>query len=577
LLPAAAVLAVGALALGDYPLGVLDNILTSAIIAIGLVLLTGIIGMVSLGQAAFAGLGAYAGAYAAINWGVNPWATLPVALLAAAIPAWVIGALTLRMSAQFLVLATLAWGISFFYLAGALPMFGGQNGLSGIPPLTVGPVVLATSRAIYPVILAGLVLSIWMSLNLLDSNLGRMIRTIRYGAAIGESAGANVFALRLTVFTLAATLAGLAGWLYAYTQLFLDPGAFSLDDGIEYLFMAVIGGVSSVWGGLIGAAFYTVADRFLSGYLQQFFGESFNVSSIFFGVIMLVLLQTARGGVFASLAARFPRKPEQVSPRAPLEPQRTAPPGGAVLHVAKLEKRFSGLVAVRNLSFEVRPGEILALIGPNGAGKSTVFNLITGLLACTSGEIEFLGQTITGRRSRHIARLGMGRTFQHVRLVPTMTVLENAATGGYLRHPARLLPSLLRLNRAAERQALCEAAWQLERVGLLTRQSEPAGSLSLGEQRILEIARALNGNPVLLLLDEPAAGLRHQEKQQLAALLTSLRAAGMSLLLVEHDMDFIAQVADRVVVVQYGELLATGPLAAVQANPAVREAYLGVD
>ena len=197
--------AAGAFALGDYPLGVLDNILTSAIIAVGLVLLTGIIGMVSLGQAAFAGLGAYAGAYAAINWGLNPWATLPIALLAAAIPAWIIGALTLRMSAQFLVLATLAWGISFFYLAGALPMFGGQNGLSGIPPLTIGPLPLATSRAIYPVILAGLAASIWMSLNLLDSNLGRMIRTIRYGAAIGESSGANIFALRLTIFTLAAT------------------------------------------------------------------------------------------------------------------------------------------------------------------------------------------------------------------------------------------------------------------------------------------------------------------------------------------------------------------------------------
>jgi branched-chain amino acid transport system permease protein len=569
--------AAGAFALGDYPLGVLDNILTSAIIAVGLVLLTGIIGMVSLGQAAFAGLGAYAGAYAAINWGLNPWATLPIALLAAAIPAWIIGALTLRMSAQFLVLATLAWGISFFYLAGALPMFGGQNGLSGIPPLTIGPLPLATSRAIYPVILAGLAASIWMSLNLLDSNLGRMIRTIRYGAAIGESSGANIFALRLTIFTLAATFAGLAGWLYAETQLFLDPGAFSLDNGIQYLFMAVIGGVSSVWGGLIGAAFYTIADRFLSGYLQQFFGESFNVSSIFFGVIMLILLQTARGGVYPFLAGFLSRPPSPVTPRAPLEPQRTAPPGSTVLQVANAEKHFSGLVAVKNLSFEVNAGEILALIGPNGAGKSTVFNLITGLLACTSGEIRFLGQTITGRRSRHIARLGLGRTFQHVRLVPTMSVLENAATGGYLRHPARLIPSLLRLNRAAERQALAEAAWQLERTGLLARQSEPAGALSLGEQRILEIARALNGNPVLLLLDEPAAGLRHQEKQQLATLLTTLRASGMSILLVEHDMEFIAQVAGRVVVVQYGELLATGALAAVQANPAVREAYLGVD
>ncbi len=578
---AAAYLALAAAALapaylGDYPLSVLDNIMISAIIAIGLVLLTGIIGMVSLGQAAFAGLGGYAAAYAALNWGVNPWLTLPLALLAAAAPAAVIGALTLRMSAQFLVLATLAWGISFFYLAGALPMFGGQNGLSGIPPLMLAGLALGTDRAMYPVIFAGLALVVWMSLNLLDSNFGRMIRTIRYGAAIGESAGANIFLLRLTVFTIAATVAGFAGWLYTFLLQFLDPNAFSLDNGIEYLFMAVIGGVSNIWGGVIGAAAYSLADRFLSGYLQQFFGESFNVNSIFFGVIMLVLMQTARGGLWPFVSGFLPPARENFAPVAPRErpPQ---PPAGAVLRVAHAVKKFQGLVAVNDLSFEVDAGEILALIGPNGAGKSTIFNLITGLLQSTSGSISFLGQDITARRSREIARLGLGRTFQHVRLVPTMSVLENVAVGGYVRHRTPLWKILLRLNRAAERRALQEAAYQLERVGLLARQAELASNLSLGEQRILEIARALNGNPLLLLLDEPAAGLRYNEKQQLAELLMGLRQEGMTILLVEHDMAFIRQVAGRVVVVQYGEKLAQGSIAEIQRNQAVREAYLGVD
>ncbi len=562
--------------LGGYPLSVLDNIMTSAIIAIGLVLLTGIIGMVSLGQAAFAGLGAYASAYAALNWGVNPWLTLPVALLAAAMPAALIGALTLRMSGQFLVLATLAWGISFFYLAGALPMFGGQNGLSGIPPLAVAGLKLGTDRAIYPVIFAGLALVIWMSLNLLNSNFGRMIRTIRYGAAIGESAGANIFLLRLTVFTIAATFAGLAGWLYTFTLQFLDPGAFSLDNGIQYLFMAVIGGVSNIWGGVIGATAYSLADRFLSGYLQQFFGQSFNVNAIFFGVLMLVLMQTARGGLWPFLSGFAAPARRQVAP-LPLDRPAQPPSGTDVLRVSHAVKKFQGLVAVNDLSFDVEAGEILALIGPNGAGKSTIFNLITGLLKSTSGSIRFLGQDITAKRSREIARLGLGRTFQHVRLVPTMTVLENVAVGGYGRHRVPLWKTLLRLNRDGERRALAEAAYQLERVGLLARQGELAANLSLGEQRILEIARALNGNPVLLLLDEPAAGLRFNEKQQLAALLIGLRREGMTVLLVEHDMAFIRQVADRVVVVQYGEKLTEGSVTDIQRNQAVREAYLGVD
>ena len=562
--------------LGGYSLSVLDNIMTSAIIAIGLVLLTGIIGMVSLGQAAFAALGAYASAYAALNWNVDPWLTLPIALLAAAVPAAMIGALTLRMSGQFLVLATLAWGISIFYLAGSLPMFGGQNGLSGIPPLGIGGFLLATDQLMYPVILAGLALVVWMSLNLLDSNFGRMIRTIRYGAAIGESAGANIFLLRLTVFTIAATFAGFAGWLYTFTLQFLDPGAFSLDNGIQYLFMAVIGGVSNVWGGVIGAAAYSLADRFLSGYLQQFFGQSFNVSAIFFGVIMLVLMQTARGGLWPFVAGFFVQPRREVAPAA-VERAAQPPVGTGVLQVARVVKKFQGLVAVNDLSFDVAAGEILALIGPNGAGKSTIFNLITGLLQSTSGRMEFLGQDITGWRSRKIARLGLGRTFQHVRLVPTMTVLENVAVGGYVRHRVPLWKTLLRLNRDGERRALTEAAYQLERVGLLLRQAELAANLSLGEQRILEIARALNGNPVLLLLDEPAAGLRFNEKQQLARLLIALRQEGMTVLLVEHDMAFIRQVADRVVVVQYGEKLTQGSVADIQRNQAVREAYLGAD
>jgi len=563
--------------LGDYPIGVLDYILISSITAAGLVLLTGIIGMVSLGQAGFAGLGAYMSAYAAVTWGINPWLTLPIGLAASAGAAAIIGGITLRMSGQFLVLATLAWGISFFYLAGALPMFGGQNGMGNIPPLTIPGMALDTDRSVYLVMLAGTGLVIWMSLNLLNSTTGRMIRSIRYGTAIGDSSGANTFLLRLTVFIIAGAYAGFSGWLYTYLLLFLNPGAFSLDSGIQYLFMAVVGGVSNVWGGLLGAAAYTITDRFLSGYVQQFFGQNFNISAIFFGVVMLILLQTARGGLWPFLSGFVRTKPAHVTPQAPAQHTVMPERGSLMLRIENVVKRFQGLVAVNNLSFDVQAGKILALVGPNGAGKSTMFNLITGILSATSGKISFLGHDITQARSREIARLGVGRTFQHVKLVPTMTVLENAAVGGYMSHKTNLLVTLLRLNRAAEKRALAEAAYQLERVGLLAQQGELASSLSLGQQRILEIARALNTNPVLLLLDEPAAGLRHHEKVLLGELLIQLRAEGMTILLVEHDMGFIRQVADSVVVVQYGEKLTEGSVADMQKNEKVRAAYLGVD
>ncbi|MCX8006384.1 MAG: ABC transporter ATP-binding protein, partial [Burkholderiaceae bacterium] len=222
--------------------------------------------------------------------------------------------------------------------------------------------------------------------------------------------------------------------------------------------------------------------------------------------------------------------------------------GEALLELDRLSKRFGGLVAVNELSFRIDAGQIVALIGPNGAGKSTSFNLITGVLPSSGGSLKYRGQRIDGWPSRAIASLGILRTFQHVKLVPDMTVLENVALGAYGRGRAGPLQAVLRLDRAEERQLFAEAERQLQRIGLAERMHELAGNLALGPQRLVEIARALAGDPQLLLLDEPAAGLRHAEKRALAALLEQLRAEGLSILLVEHDMDFVMGLADRVVV-----------------------------
>jgi len=241
----------------------------------------------------------------------------------------------------------------------------------------------------------------------------------------------------------------------------------------------------------------------------------------------------------------------------------------------KARKQFGGLIAVNDLSFEIRSGEILGLIGPNGAGKSTTFSLISGAAALTSGDVTFRGESIGGAPPYEIARRGIGRTFQHVKLIPQMTVLDNVALGAYLRGTTGIVRAALALDGVEEARTRAEAARAIERVGLGDHTFDAAGSLPLGKQRIVEIARALAADPLLLLLDEPAAGLRFLEKQELARLLRSLKVDGMTVLLVEHDMDFVMGLTDRLVVMDFGEKLAEGQPTEIQKNEKVLEAYLG--
>jgi branched-chain amino acid transport system permease protein len=301
------------------------------------------------------------------------------------------------------------------------------------------------------------------------------------------------------------------------------------------------------------------------------------MESVLFGVLFIVLLQKARGGVVPLIRRCLPRAmPSLPTEAPPLTAQIVRPaPDEPVLRIESAVKRFGALVAVNEVSFEVRPGEVLGLIGPNGAGKTTLLNLVTGTAKPNAGKIVFLGDDITTLPPRRIAARGMARTFQHVKLRPNMTLIDNVLLGTYPRTRSGFLAGALRLDRAEERSARFEVLHQLQRVGLAEKFGELAGNLPLGQQRLLEVARALAANPVVVILDEPAAGLRALEKKTLSDLLRALRRDGMTIVLVEHDMDFVMNLVDRIVVMDFGAKLTEGLPAEVRADARVQEAYLG--
>ncbi|HEY0878237.1 MAG TPA: ATP-binding cassette domain-containing protein, partial [Zeimonas sp.] len=411
-----ALLALAPLVLPDFHVTLLDYIGLYALVALGLVLLTGVAGLTSFGQAAFVGLGAYASAWltttpsppAWLAWAAgSPWAGLALGIVLTLVVAWMLGALTLRLSGHYLPLGTIAWGISLYFLFGNLQFLGGHTGLTGIPALEAFGVPVRDARGFFYLIWAVVLGAIWITRNLLDSREGRAIRALKGGAVMAESMGIDTARSKIVAFLIAALFAAVSGWMYAHMQRFVNPTPFGLGFGIEYLFMAVIGGASHVWGAVVGAGVVTILKQWLQDLLPALLGQTGNFEVIVFGVLMVLVLHRAPDGLWPIVARLFASR-ERASTREvpqgePL-PRRALPARGTtLLEVREVTKRYGGLLANNRIGLDVRAGEVLALIGPNGAGKSTLFDCVSGVIAPTDGEVRFLGQRVDAMRARRIA------------------------------------------------------------------------------------------------------------------------------------------------------------------------------
>ncbi|HZV53131.1 MAG TPA: branched-chain amino acid ABC transporter ATP-binding protein/permease [Candidatus Dormibacteraeota bacterium] len=561
-------------------------ILLFVMVAIGLSLVMGFGGQVNLAQAAFFGTGAYVSAILTSTYGWNPWLAAPVAILSTCLMALVVGLPALRVQSHYLGIVSLGLAVAFASLLTNATFTGGASGISKIPPLPMPGVDLTDDYNDYYLVLAVLALLVALARLIAGTTLGRRLRAMRDDTLAAAASGIEIPYYRLLAFLLGGLFAGVAGVFYAHIVRYVSPDTFGLDTMFLLLAMVIIGGQDSVWGAAVGAALLIAARNLLTGleaYQQLVYGA----------LIVATVVFAPRGLAGAASAARrrlsfpWPTLPFPVpGPRRPPAPPPSVPevrdpgaPATVALKVEAVSKRFRGLAALSEVSLEVAAGEIHGIIGPNGSGKTTLFNVISGIERPNGGRVEVHGRDVTGRRAHQMSRLGVARTFQNLRLFPRLTVVENVMVAldrdpvrAHLRYLVAPWSVLARERRHRERALRLLAEFRLESVA-----GEPAVSLPYGRQRQVEIARALAGRPSLLLLDEPAAGLNAAEQEDLKALIRRIRDAGVTVIVIEHNMGLVMSVCERLTVLAHGRVIASGTPWEVSRDAQVIEAYLGRD
>jgi branched-chain amino acid transport system permease protein len=539
-------------------------------------LLSGYTGLISFGHAAFFGIGAYATALGQIYFDLSPWALIPVAAMLGGLAGLLIGFPTFRLQGHYFALAMLAYPLAILYV---FEWLGFQE--VTLPIKRDNPIAymqFADPRLYTLVALAMMLATILLTRAIENSRFGMALRAIKQNEAAAEAAGIDTLAWKLRAITLSGAIAGAIGGFYAVVLLVVTPqSVFGMLVSAQALTVAMFGGVGTVWGPVIGSVILIP----LAETLNAEAGSRLpGIQGVIFGLAIICVILVAPEGLFwkvrdllrkrsAPQVAAAPRALETqlagaaaVAAPKRLRPQRSEETEDIVLEVRNLSRAFGGLKAVQDVSFKLRRNEILGIIGPNGAGKTTVFNLLNGFLRPDQGEILIDGRNMSGRKPHELCEAGIGRTFQIMRPFLRMSIADNVVVGAYVRTR----------TDAEARQLAAEA---IGRVGLSEIADRVAGELSTKELRLMELARALAGQPRILFLDETLAGLGHDEANEVVAVIQRLARDGMTIAIIEHTMQAMVRLVDSFLVLDHGAVIVEGEPEAVTRDSRVIEAYLG--
>jgi branched-chain amino acid transport system permease protein len=526
-------------------------------------ILSGYGGQLSFGHASFFGIGAYTVTLTVVYWSLSPWLGIPLGMVLGGLAAILIGFPTFRLRGHYFALSMLAYPLAILYV---MQYLGFQE--VSMPMHRANPLAymeFADPRVYTLIAVLLLVGGVIVSLVIENSRFGLALLAIRQNELAAEAAGINSRREKMRSLVVSGMMGAVAGGFYARVLLVVTPDSvFGMLVSAQAVVVTLFGGVASVWGPVIGAAILIPLAETLQAELGTYLP---GIQGVVYGVAIIAIMLLSPDGLFWTIRDRWfrqetPQPLPEVQPLPALRRRASAHAAGPLLQVEGLSRAFGGLRAVSEVSFAVAEGEILGIIGPNGAGKTTLFNVLNGVLDADAGSARLDGQPMLGKKTFEVCRMGVGRTFQVVRSFPRLPVLDNVIVGAYG-------------AGASDRDAIDRAAQALHQVGLHDRAGVAAGQLTNKQLRLMELARALAGNPRLLLLDETLAGLGREECDDVLDVLARLRTQGMTICIIEHTMHAMMRLADRFVVLDHGRVLATGLPRVVVEDHSVIEAYLG--